>query len=324
LSSLGPNHSYTAYTAVLPFEAEFDPWAAQGWVHKHWIPLCAWAGSLYIILVFSGQAWMASRPPFDLRGPLAVWSGALAVFSILGFSRTLPELLHSLTSGGIYRSVCDPGFLESNKISSYWTWVFTVSKLAELGDTAFIVLRKQQLIFLHWYHHLTVLIYVFFCFSEFTSSGRWFMVMNYFVHSLMYSYYALRALRVRVPRVAAMTITSLQLLQMVVGCAVTVRVFLYKQQGVDCSVSDANLTYGFLMYASYFVLFARFFYNAYFAKSGKKSNKKEEEGTMDGHRKDRQESVGLGSSSGGDTVHRRKGTLTYTGEGDTSGTEGNM
>merc|ERR1712126_337191 len=46
LTSLGPNHSYTAYTAVLPFEAEFDPWAAQGWVHKHWIPLCAWAGSL--------------------------------------------------------------------------------------------------------------------------------------------------------------------------------------------------------------------------------------------------------------------------------------
>merc|ERR1711962_1671437 len=148
--------------------------------------------------------------------------------------------------------------------------------------------------------------------------------MNYFVHSLMYSYYALRALRVRVPRVAAMTITSLQLLQMVVGCAVTVQVFLYKQQGVDCSVSDANLTYGFLMYASYFVLFARFFYNAYYAKSGKKSNKKEEEGTMDGHRKDTQETVGLESSSGGDTVHRRKGTLSHTVEGDTSGTESNM
>ena len=45
------------------------------------------------------------------------------------------------------------------------------------------------------YHHLTVLVYVFYCFSQFTSCARWFMVMNYFVHSLMYTYFALRALR---------------------------------------------------------------------------------------------------------------------------------
>merc|ERR1712179_596621 len=109
--------------------------------------------------------------------------------------------------------------------------------MPELGDTVFIVLRKQQLIFLHWYHHLTVLIYVFYCFSQFTSCGRWFMVMNYFVHSLMYSYYTLRALRVRVPRTVAMVITSLQLLQMVVGCAVNTGAFLYKRQGRDCTVS---------------------------------------------------------------------------------------
>ena len=45
------------------------------------------------------------------------------------------------------------------------------------------------------YHHLTVLVYCFYCFSQFTSCARWFMVMNYFVHSVMYSYYALRAMR---------------------------------------------------------------------------------------------------------------------------------
>ena len=45
------------------------------------------------------------------------------------------------------------------------------------------------------YHHLTVLVYVFYCFSQFTSCARWFMTMNYFVHSLMYTYFALRAMR---------------------------------------------------------------------------------------------------------------------------------
>ena len=45
------------------------------------------------------------------------------------------------------------------------------------------------------YHHLTVMCYGFYTFSVFPSTGRWFMVMNYCVHSIMYSYYALRAMR---------------------------------------------------------------------------------------------------------------------------------
>merc|ERR1719318_732237 len=95
--------------------------------------------------------------------------------------------------------------------------------------------------------------------------------MNYFVHSVMYTYFALRAIRVRVPKAVAMGITSLQLLQMVVGCYINYQAFQFKQSGRECSVSDSNLMYSSLMYTSYFVLFARFFYNAYLCKYNKKS-----------------------------------------------------
>lgn len=37
--------------------------------------------------------------------------------------------------------------------------MFVFSKVPELGDTVFIILRKRPLIFLHWYHHVTVLLY---------------------------------------------------------------------------------------------------------------------------------------------------------------------
>ena len=90
-----------------------------------------------------------------------------------------------------------------------------------------------------------MLVYVFYCFSQFTSCARWFMTMNYFVHSLMYTYFALRAMRwerknlksnyflirVRVPKVVAMIITSLQLVQMVVGCAINYFAFKFKESG---------------------------------------------------------------------------------------------
>jgi len=84
------------------------------------------------------------------------------------------------------------------------------------------------------------------------------------VHSIMYSYYALRAMRFRPPKAVAMLITSLQLLQMVVGCNVNFLAYRYKTEGRECRVSDTNLKLSLLMYISYFVLFARFFYNAYF------------------------------------------------------------
>jgi elongation of very long chain fatty acids protein 6 len=98
--------------------------------------------------------------------------------------------------------------------------MFIMSKLPELIDTFFIVLRKQPLIFLHWYHHATVLIYCWYSYHDFSSSGRWFMGMNYIVHSIMYSYYALKALKFNVSRYISKIITTLQLIQMIIGCIV--------------------------------------------------------------------------------------------------------
>ena len=75
----------------------------------------------------------------------------LALFSIMGALRTWPEFLHVLSEHGIYHSLCIPSFIEKDRVAGYWTFMFVMSKVPELGDTIFIVLRKQPLIFLHWY-----------------------------------------------------------------------------------------------------------------------------------------------------------------------------
>ena len=42
------------------------------------------------------------------------------------------------------------------------------------------------------YHHITVLGYTWFTYESYDATSRWFMVMNYLVHSLMYTYYGLK------------------------------------------------------------------------------------------------------------------------------------
>jgi len=44
--------------------------------------------------------------------------------------------------------------------------------------------------------------------------------------------------------------------------------------GKPCAVSNTNLYWGFLMYTSYFILFARFFYFAYFTPKVRPVSKK--------------------------------------------------
>jgi len=251
------------YPMLFEFEKNFDQGSARQWVQANWVPLCSSAGFVYLLLIYLGRTWMASRPPFNLRTSLAAWSFALALFSILGFLRTAPELVNILSSKGLRGSVCDPAFLETNKVSAFWTWLFTLSKLVELGDTAFIVLRKQKLIFLHWYHHLSVLISVFYCFSNFTPYVRWFMVMNYMVHSVMYSYYTLKALRIQVPRGIAAIITSLQIVQMLVNTAINFLAFRYLRSREGCPVDGGNLAFTSIVVLSYLALFLKFFYNSY-------------------------------------------------------------
>jgi len=266
----GRNYSY-----MFNFEQEFEHSVVRVWMEENWRPVCAWASGIYLLLIFGGQLIMANRQPFQLRGPLVAWNIMLAVFSITGAARTFPEFIYTFSTQGFHHSLCVPSFIERDRVSGFWTWMFVLSKVPELGDTIFIVLRKQRLIFLHWYHHVTVLIYCWYSFSEYTAPARWFVVMNFAVHSLMYTYYAFRALRFRIPKYVAMVITSLQLVQMVVGCLVNYIAYTLKRRGVECGVSNTNLKMSLLMYTSYFVLFARFFYNSYFRK--REAGKKEED-----------------------------------------------
>ncbi|XP_024281315.1 elongation of very long chain fatty acids protein 6-like [Oncorhynchus tshawytscha] len=252
------------------FEQQFDERGAIEWMQENWSKAFLFCG-LYAALVFGGQHFMKERPKLSLRRPLVLWSLSLAIFSIIGAIRTGWYMLYILSTSGFRQSICDQSFY-NGPVSKFWAYAFVLSKAPELGDTAFIVLRKQRLIFLHWYHHITVLLYSWYSYKDQVAGGGWFMTMNYSVHALMYSYYAVRAAGYRVPRPFAVVITTFQIAQMAMGLTVSWLVYHWMQEG-DCHSYLNNIMWSSLMYLSYLLLFSSFFYQTYMKGKGGKSSK---------------------------------------------------
>lgn len=70
--------------------------------------------------------------------------------------------------------------------------------------------------FLHWYHHVATLNYGLLSYAENTSYNTWIVWLNFTVHAVMYSYYTLAAMKIRVPAAIAQCITLMQITQFVI------------------------------------------------------------------------------------------------------------
>lgn len=250
------------------FERNFNYSSYLEWHMKLW-PLVYPVIALYLASIFFIQKWMVNRPAYSLKKPLLIWNTCLALFSVWGATRSVPELMNTIKSKGLRDAIC-----ESPAMSSAYSLsvaAFILSKFLELGDTMFIVLRKQKLIFLHWYHHVTVLFCVCFTVNYPLSTLRWYVSTNYTVHSVMYTYYALKAMKFTVPKFIAILITTGQMVQMVIAFTITWYAANEKVHGRQCNVDVRNILLGLICYGSYFYLFGRFFYFAYCVKREKKN-----------------------------------------------------
>ncbi|RWS27684.1 elongation of very long chain fatty acids protein 6-like protein, partial [Leptotrombidium deliense] len=224
------------------FEANFDMKAGQRWM-KNNLHFPIIISIIYVIMVFAGRRVMQNRKAFDLRTALFLWSLSLAIFSLFGTIRVLPEILHVISSKGIVHSFCVSSFKEDIRVV-FWIWLFVWSKVAELVDTAFVILRKQKFIHLHWIHHALTLIYAFMVCAHFPGFTRWLVAMNFSVHVCMYSYYALRAVGVRTPKFLSVMITSSQIAQMIAGCVVCCTSFAMFLMGKKCENNNVIGTCG--------------------------------------------------------------------------------
>lgn len=170
-------------------------WRARKWLFLSspypflWILMC------YFTILYFGRQFMKSRPAFSLRKLLLVYNITQILLSCYVFKEILVTAYlsgYNLTCQPIDRSL-DP--LSLRMAEAFW-W-FLASKVFDLLDTVFFVLRKKesQLTFLHIYHHSTMLPN-WYLGTLYLPGGQAFfsVLLNSLVHIIMYCYYMLSAL----------------------------------------------------------------------------------------------------------------------------------
>ena len=172
------------------------------------------------------------KQPVKWADPLfAVWNLCLQIFSIWGLLNTAITLGSITYHEGIHYTLCYDPFAWDDAVGQTTTifrpglglLLFIFSKVFELGDTFFLILKNKDIKVIQWYHHTTVMLFCWLALATEYAPGMWFAALNYAIHSLMYGYFFASYFEsTRICRnIIGPHITTLQIVQMVLGLLVT-------------------------------------------------------------------------------------------------------
>jgi hypothetical protein len=243
--------------------------------HMHFVFLVA--SCLFLPTIFKLRAIMKHRPGFDLRGILIVWNFIASGLSGWAMYYVVPGLVGMVKRWGVDGMLCHNEHCYSQEYIGFCIFVYQTTKCLEWIDTTLLALRKKPLIFLHLFHHIVTMVYCWHAaiYSSPTDcSGIWFCGMNLVVHFIMYGYYGIRALGIKVVNKvldkSSFMLTILQTVQMVIG------VYILYASITGCNSWEKNwhgTLFCAIMYGTYLILFGSLTLKK-FKKCSKSSSKK--------------------------------------------------
>ncbi|VDM35761.1 unnamed protein product [Hydatigera taeniaeformis] len=151
---------------------------------------------IYLFAVWYGKKVMAQRSSgFEIRNIMVFYNACMVLLSLwLVYEFSVAGWIF-----GSYTLGCqpvDPSMHPQALRMARACWVFYISKLIELFDTFFFVLRRkfQLITFLHVFHHAIMAASWWFG-VKFVPGGfsTFHALINSFIHAWMYTYYALAA-----------------------------------------------------------------------------------------------------------------------------------
>lgn len=253
--------------AATRVEEQFLSAPYRGFAHATWPCLPVLIVWLYMGFLTCAPRALEKHRAFSLQAGVALWNLALSIFSVCGMLRVVPHLFFLLATTSFRDTLCMHPDHISDGVVGFWGMLFVFSKVAELMDTVFLVLRKKPVRFLHWYHHTTVLLLSWHGYAYRSSTALYFMAMNYSVHAVMYAYYFLQSVGGWPRWLSPRFITSAQIAQMGVGAWVCLQSFLYWWEDSRlCWISPSSLVPMGIVYLTYFYLFAEVFWERFLTK----------------------------------------------------------
>jgi len=259
---------YPILAPLYPVKAELghDPFPIMDKLKS--VPWLPWVTiALYGAAIFSGQRFMKNQERWNWRNSMALWNLGLAIFSFIGTIRLLPYVLHIFSTMSTEDVFChDARTTFANGSTGLWVQLFLISKFPELIDTFFIVIHKKKLIFLHWYHHMSVVVMCWHSYVSEQPCGIHYCFMNYAVHSVMYFYYFLMTIKKHPKWFNPTIITFLQILQMFFGVGLAIAGAYYWKTSSSCNLVPDQMFIVCFVYATYFFLFVQFFVKRYILK----------------------------------------------------------
>ncbi|KAF2665637.1 hypothetical protein BT63DRAFT_428593 [Microthyrium microscopicum] len=174
-------------------------------------------------LPFLGKLWPGLRTQYGLAGAadaLCKLHGPRNIGDAVYYNSTMHQW--STTSrvtkltGSHEPNPADVGRLWNEGLA-FWGWWFYLSKFYEVLDTFIILAKGKRSSTLQTYHHTGAMACMW-AGIRYMSPPIWmFAFINSGIHTLMYSYYTLSALRIRVPQGIKRTLTTMQITQFLVG-----------------------------------------------------------------------------------------------------------
>jgi len=193
----------------------------------------------------------------------------LSAISLLLGCCLIENLWPKIMEHGIYYSACSSAVHSDHRLIAYY-YVNYLIKFYELLDSFFMVMKYRPLEFLHVYHHTATMVL---CFTQLrgTTVLQWVpIVLNLFVHVVMYYYYAIVALGHTVWWKQLVTI--FQIAQFVIDM-VCIYLGLWSKLSQGAFSGDYGCfgglnaaIFGFYLLTSYLYLFLDFFWMTYISK----------------------------------------------------------
>lgn len=231
---------------------------------------------LYPSGVYIGMQLMDNREPFEIQKYVFVYNTYQCIVNALCVYWMIQEVYTNAWYTVKY------GFLPwGNKVQpgydgfrmTWLVWIHYNNKYVELLDTLWMVLKKKkdQISFLHCYHHILLIWVWWHCCSTESGGEAWFgACINSLIHVYMYGYYTMSLLKWKVDFMK-IYMTSCQIMQFVICLAHAIFVYYQTTYGDELKGYipwEMCADQAFVMVNMLF-LFGHFFYKNYLNGKGK-------------------------------------------------------